>query len=1032
MDRTISVRLIAKVGQYNAGLASASGQTRKLGSDVQQAGKRAANAATGLAATAAMAGKAILLGIGGAMAVSAKAAVEFESSLTGVAKTTNLAGGAFDRANSPLAQFGDQLRKMALTRVPMNVNELARIAELGGQLGVQVPNLIDFTEVVAKLGVTTNLATEQGATGLARFMNIMRTDFGDVDRIGSAIVALGNNFATTESEILGFAVRLAPIGATVGATEAEILALSTALTSLGIPAERGGTALQRVFIKMKSAVDGGGASLTSFARATNMTEDAFSKLFRSSPAQAFAALAKGLDDINESGGNVFTTLEDLELSEQRTVATLLAVASGYEVLDDAIGMSDDAYRENIALNEEAALRFGTNASQVQFLGNAFNDLKIEVGNALIGRGGLIAVVDTLGGFLEITKENIDAVGGFVKVLGGIAALSVGLGLQKVIGSLVAKMIAWKGLTTAIKTGTVAFGGAQRALGAMAITMNAALVVAGLVAAAWAWQAIKAAELRARVRELNAEMEAGTDPVDALIASLRESGEISTDFEDALARHGISVRQWAEAMIEGKGAVDELFGAGTTEMTAVGTLLNYVPIAKDVSRDLNAISRATAAANELIGGSLKAQKNAIREEIMNLGSAADMTTDEIDYMAERMQEFFGTDVSASEIGKWLAGDQQLGPDFGWGDDFLEESREVEKSFMDIIGDMDDGGTEILIGIFEDAETAVENYRNFMSEAFGEIADSISGSFPAWDEYKRTTSLSLNAVSEAQRLYLLDLQDWVDNREGMLAIASPQTREFIEAMSLPDRAAMARGWAAGDTIIRDFIIKTNENFDKMNGHIGTVMMQEAPALAREGMNLMLAEITGSVVGSDIPNVTGYQLYEAVLEGIKYAANELDVPVDEFFAGMDFEDKLAFFNQLGIDLATALGLGLITGMNSQGNAVGSSIDKLNERIRDELQSGVEVRSPSKFTYWIGEMLGQGLRLGWESSVSDFDAARPVQQAIQPNAAFTPSISIESPASSRSFTQTNHIYNPKTRNLDRDLRKSTSLAGAHAEFGG
>lgn len=1031
MDKTISVRLIAKVGEYNAGLASASGTTRKFGSDVQQSGKRAANAATGLAATAAMAGKAILLGIGGAMAVSAKAAVEFESSLTGVAKTTNLAGGAFDRANSPLAQFGDQLRRLALTEVPLNVNELAKIAELGGQLGVAVPDLIDFTEVVAKLGVTTNLATQEGATGLARFMNIMRTDFANVDRIGSAIVALGNNFATTEAEILGFAVRLAPIGATVGATESEILALSTALTSLGIPAERGGTALQRVFIKMKSAVDGGGDSLAAFARATGMTEEAFSKLFRTSPARAFAALAKGLDDINESGGNVFGTLDQLELSEQRTVATLLAVASGYEVLDEAIGMSDDAYRENIALNEEAALRFGTNASQVQFLANTFNDLKIEIGNMLIGRGGLIAFIDGLRAFLEIVTENIDAVGGFTKVLGGIAFLSVGLGLQKVIGSLVAKAVAWKTLGTAIKTGTATFGTAQRALAGLAITMNVALAAAALVAAAWAWQAVKAAELRAQVRQLNDEIEGGKDPVDALISSLRESGDITSDFEDVLARQGISVREWATAMLEGKGAVDDLFGTRPQDV-GLAALLDFSFLAQDITTDVNSVVTASQAANEVVGELFSKKKNEIRQQIMDLDSAANMTYEEVDHLAQKMLDFFGLNVSASEVGKWLAGDQQLRADFGWGEGFLEETREVEKSFMEIIKNLDDGGTDILVGIFEDAQVAVQNYREFMSEAFGEIADSIRGSFPAWDEYERTTSLGLNAAMASQRLYLLDLQDWVDNRQSMLAIASPETREFIEAMSLPDRAAMARGWAAGDTIIRSFILNTNESFDRMNEHIGTVMMQEAPALAREGMNLMLAEITGTVVGSDIPGVTGYQLYEAVLEGIKFAANELDVPVDEFFAGMNFEDKVAFFRELGIDLATALGLGLIEGLNSQGNAVGSSVDALNERLKKEFKDGVEVKSPSKFTYYIGEMLGEGLRLGWADGVRDFDMTQPVRQAIQPNAAFSPSITLEGSGSSRSFTQNNHIYNPKTRNLDRDLRKTAALAGAHAEFGG
>ncbi len=56
------------------------------------------------------------------------------------------------------------------------------------------------TELLAQkhrlLGDTTNLSAEEAATALARFLNITGESTGNVDRLGAAIVDLGNNFAT--------------------------------------------------------------------------------------------------------------------------------------------------------------------------------------------------------------------------------------------------------------------------------------------------------------------------------------------------------------------------------------------------------------------------------------------------------------------------------------------------------------------------------------------------------------------------------------------------------------------------------------------------------------------------------------------------------------------------------------------------------------------------------------------------------------------------------------------------------------------
>src|SRR5690606_23384269 len=129
-------------------------------------------------------------------ALSAKAAIDFESSFAGIRKTVNASEAEFGRLATGMRNLSKE--------IPINVNELNKIGEAAGQLGIKTENILGFTETMAKLGVTTNLSSEEAATSLARLANITQMPQTEFDRLGSTIVALGNNFATTEREIVEF------------------------------------------------------------------------------------------------------------------------------------------------------------------------------------------------------------------------------------------------------------------------------------------------------------------------------------------------------------------------------------------------------------------------------------------------------------------------------------------------------------------------------------------------------------------------------------------------------------------------------------------------------------------------------------------------------------------------------------------------------------------------------------------------------------------------------------------------------------
>ncbi len=113
------------------------------------------------------------------------------------------------------------------------------------------------------LGNSTNLTADEAASQLAKFANITQMSQKDFDKLGSSIVDLGNNFATTEADIVNMAMRLAGAGHQVGMSEGQILGPATALSSVGIEAEMGGSAISKAMVKMQNAVEQSGSKLNS-------------------------------------------------------------------------------------------------------------------------------------------------------------------------------------------------------------------------------------------------------------------------------------------------------------------------------------------------------------------------------------------------------------------------------------------------------------------------------------------------------------------------------------------------------------------------------------------------------------------------------------------------------------------------------------------------------------------------------------------------------------------------------------------------
>lgn len=280
-----------------------------------------------------------------------KSSIDFESAFADVKKV-------LDGTDKQFADLEQGIRDMS-KRLPQSATEIAGVAAAAGQLGIKTEDVLDFTETMVMLGDTTNLSSEEAATSLARLAAITGMSHKDFDKLGSVIVDLGNNFATTESEIVEMGLRLAGTGNQVGLSEDQVLALAAAMSSVGINAEAGGSSMSRVMQKINTEVLSGGENLAKFAEISGMSADDFSKKWKEEPEQAIVSFVDGLGKIKESGGDVTTALKEMGINSIQELDTLLRLSGASEGLADALGISANAWEENTALLDEAEQRYAT-------------------------------------------------------------------------------------------------------------------------------------------------------------------------------------------------------------------------------------------------------------------------------------------------------------------------------------------------------------------------------------------------------------------------------------------------------------------------------------------------------------------------------------------------------------------------------------------------------------------------------------------------------------------------------------------------
>lgn len=370
------------------------------------------------------------------------AATDYESAFAGVRKTT-------EATEEEYQALYDGMLQLSETETSVGFVNLAGIMEMAGQLGVAEEELLGFTKTYADLQESTNIQGGEGAADLQRFLNLTEQSTQNVARVGGVIVELGNNFATTESEILAMATCMASTGDLAGFTSTEILALSAALSSAGINAEAGGSAAGKLMKSMQLAAELGADAydllggtygnavdfsyfisskenllgvaqelgvttdyveqlgqswldMEKFAQVSGKTADQFRTDWADNPAQSMLDFFVGLGNLDASGQqSALSMLNEMGITEIRLSNLVAAMAGNSDLYNQALQMAYDAYMQDVDVNAlavEAGKRYSTQESQNAMLGNKLQNTMADFGDNLVT--ALQPALDCVNGLLE--------------------------------------------------------------------------------------------------------------------------------------------------------------------------------------------------------------------------------------------------------------------------------------------------------------------------------------------------------------------------------------------------------------------------------------------------------------------------------------------------------------------------------------------------------------------------------------------------------------------------------------------------------
>ena len=673
----------------------------------------------------------------GLATASVTALISYDKAFANVRRTV-------DATEEQLDEFYAQIEQMS-TEVATSADDIAEVVATAGQLGIHTENIMDFTRAMIDLGMaSTDLEANQAATELAKFANITGMSHDQFTNLSSAVVALGVNYATTESEIVEMSKRLAAAGKQVGLSEAQIVGFAAALSSVGLEAQMGGSTFSKALVKMEVAAATGGQALTDFAKVCGLTEDEFKRMWAADPSEVFQKFIVGLSRLGNEGVSAIATLQEIGISEIRLRDTLLRATNATELFADTQKTAIQAWNENTKLAESAAVKYDTLSAKLTNLKN-----KALVAGRQIGRDITPAIESLMDkanslitAFMGLDKSQRESIIKWAAIAAAIGPVILVTGtliknLGYVSGALGKLFTAFGKLSASV---TMAGGGIK---GLLSVITHSKVAMLALTAAA-VYGAVKLYDYASGAKAARDALKSLNDTADewknnqantfySESKGLEAFGMEAADFVQGIrsAKNWMSslTTEWADETIETKDTID-----------------SYVSSFRSMTESTRtALSDMADTASQAGFGSLTSQ---IRKDMSEL----DVLDKRVEELLTKRKEYFLTDADIAELNSLLLKREEIEIRYRLSEADTDGFSKLEAGIDAAVARAEAQGKEAGIDVYKDALLAGAEGMQAINKALDEQYDSRYALVQLMsDETEKEQALSqLNEWYNAERL------------------------------------------------------------------------------------------------------------------------------------------------------------------------------------------------------------------------------------------------------------------------------------------
>lgn len=819
---------------------------------------------------------------------SIDAADQIDSAFRNMKKTVNGTEEDFDSLREAALEFS---RTNAVS-----ADTILNIEAMGGQLGIAVENLEDFGTVVSNLDIATNMDADTIAEKLGQLNGIMPDINDNYQAFGDSLVRLGNNMPAQESAIMDITSRIGSMGSIVGMTTPEILAWATAIASTGQGSESAGTAISNTMSDIETAVSSGGDKLQAFADVAGMSAEEFATAWNETPSDAMQAFIEGLKRINEEGGSVDGTLQNLGITGVRQKQALQGLTQTCDTLNDSLTMSEDAWNgvgdewgEAGDAAREAGQKSEGFSGTLQILKNSANELGYEFGQALIPfmQIATVAIQELTDMFADAPTpiKNLIVVLGLLGVASGpviTAYSSLSNIFQEHKKNAAAAAAAQKTMAASTATATTSATAASGAFSKANIQAKAMAV--GTKAAAVAMNALKVA--------------AGVGALVALQLIIEALGDAYTNaqnFEKATTGLNTAVRSINTA--QAQTSLDELSGSADSTALSLEDL---------IAKQAELADTITQRNQEVVNS--QGMLDGYRDVINQLAGSSDLATEDVARLqtaVDGVNDVCGSnyEVVQNAAGAWVVMKDGVEQTTGAVNDYIDamstqmEIEAMQSTYQDLYNQK------------AEAQKTLTEETQKLNDAQSKLANSSNLSNEELTTLNQTVESQKEKVEQAQQAY--------DELNGSLGKAEQQAT-LLKAATLEGASANMQFAGSSDTLQNALMIASGNSIDFITAcdDMG-ISLEDLAATNEDAMSQLASSWDGNVtsllskadeLGDQLPQETRDAILQAAASMVNAspsmvsaAASACDMSNAEFIefaqeAGLSGDDAMRnFINEM-----------------------------------------------------------------------------------------------------------------------------------------